>query len=139
MHPSNFCAPTLTHTEFFPSTPFQLQLNLMSAVYAATGGSLATLLASPALLAYAYCLTFFIFEYCYFEEVHTYTYDIFRERIGFKLVWGCTCFYPFFYCIGVFPLVSGPLAETAAVSPVAAALCCWLFASGWILTRGASE
>jgi len=64
----------------------------MSAAYAAVDGSVAALFASPGLLAVLGCLTFFLFEYCWHELVHTYTYDLFRERLGFKLVWGCTCF-----------------------------------------------
>jgi hypothetical protein len=128
----------------------------MSAVFAASGGSLQVLLSSPGLVAYAVCLTLFLFEYCYFEvrvpvhthtltrthtcsrtqEVHTYTYDLFRERIGFKLVWGCTCFYPFFYCIGVYPLVNP---NASSLSPSVALACCLLYVFGWVLTRGASE
>ena len=38
-------------------------------------------------------------------QVHLYTYDLFAERTGFKLFWGCTVFYPFFYCIGMWPLL----------------------------------
>ena len=45
--------------------------------------------------------TWFLVEYLYYENVHAFTYDIFRERIGFTLTWGCFVFYPFFYCIGV--------------------------------------
>ena len=44
-------------------------------------------------------------------QVHLYTYDLFRERVGGKLTWGCLCFYPWFYPIGVWPLAgltSGP-------------------------------
>lgn len=123
----------------------QLQLNVLSAVYAAVaatsggaGFSVASLRAlPPPLLAYAGCLTFFVVEYLYHEDVHTYTYDIFRERVGFKLVWGCLCFYPQFYCVGVF-FVTGAAAATP-VSPAAAWGCVALFFGGWVLTRGASE
>ena len=31
-------------------------------------------------------LSFFLGEYCWNEKIHVYTYDIFRERIGFKLL-----------------------------------------------------
>ena len=50
---------------------------------------------------YLFLFSIFICEYLYFEFVHIYTYDIFCERIGFKLTWGCLCFYPFIYCIGL--------------------------------------
>lgn len=39
---------------------------------------------SWAMAAYALCVAFFIVEYLAQEEVHLFTYDIFRERIGFK-------------------------------------------------------
>lgn len=39
---------------------------------------------SWAMAAYAICVAFFVVEYLLQEEVHLYTYDIFRERIGFK-------------------------------------------------------
>lgn len=112
----------------------QLQLNLLSAVYHAHAASAPAPL-SPGLVAYAGCLSFFVVEYVFNEEVHTLTYDIFRERLGFKLIWGCVCFYPFFYVVGVWPLCR---ADAAPLSPAAAAGCCALFACGWLLTRGAN-
>ena len=39
-----------------------------------------------AMAAYAGPLAWFVLEYLWFEHVHTYTYDIFRERVGFKMV-----------------------------------------------------
>jgi hypothetical protein len=38
--------------------------------------------------------TWFLVEYLYHEHVHLYTYDLFAERLGFKLAWGCLFFYP---------------------------------------------
>jgi len=111
----------------------QLQLNLLSAL--ASSGASSVLELPPALAAYGACLTWFVFEYVYNEEVHTYTYDIFRERLGFKLIWGCVCFYPAFYVIGAFPLLGSP---AGALSPAAAAGCVALFLAGWVLTRGAN-
>ena len=130
----------------------------MSAAFAAVDGSVAALIASPGLLAVLGCLTFFLFEYCWHELVHTYTYDLFRERLGFKLVWGCTCFvrrggwagacfcayvsarlqYPFFYGVGVFPFAQ-PSCGAAHLSVAAASVCTTLFFAGWVFTRGASE
>lgn len=112
----------------------QLQLNLLSAL--AASGAASVLELPPALAAYGACLSWFILEYVYNEEVHTFTYDIFRERTGFKLIWGCVCFYPFFYVIGAFPLVGSSAARP--LSPAAAAGCCALFLGGWVLTRGAN-
>lgn len=80
-------------------------------------------------------LTYFVVDYLTFEEVHLYTYDIFAERVGFKLGWGCTAFYPFFYAI--------PLWSTADLAP--AQLATWqlvlyglVFFTGWSLARGAN-
>jgi len=88
-----------------------------------------------AMAANAGCLSFFLTEYMIMEAVHLQTYDLFRERIGFKLVWGCKCFYPFFYCLAGRPLASSPAAD---ISPAAAGACVALFFLGWTLTRGAN-
>jgi len=85
--------------------------------------------------AFAGCLSFFVVEYLANEEVHLQTYDLFRERVGFKLAWGCLCFYPFFYAIGGLPLAERPRADCSAA---AAAACVALFFAGWTLTRGAN-
>jgi len=90
---------------------------------------------SYAMAAYAFCLTFFIIEYLYHEEVHTYTYDIFRERIGFKLIWGCFCFYPFAYSIGGLPLITNPWND---ITKLEAINCIVLYFIGWVFTRGAN-
>ena len=90
---------------------------------------------SNAAAAYCLMLGWFVAEYMWFEHVHLTTYDLFRERTGFKLAWGCLCFYPFFYHVGVWPLVQWPMAD---ISPQVAVLICTLFACGWVLTRGAN-
>ena len=89
---------------------------------------------SWAMYTYMFCFEWFLCEYMLFEEVHLYTYDIFAEKIGFKLVWGCLVFYPFFYCIGGFPLVT-------AQHDMNVGQCVFtvvLFLIGWCLTRGAN-
>ena len=58
------------------------------------------------------------------------------EKLGFKLCWGCLVFYPFFYCIGVWPLVAAP--TDADIPTSTAAMTVALFFSGWCLTRGAN-
>jgi delta14-sterol reductase len=80
-------------------------------------------------------LTFFIIDYLTFEEVHLYTYDLFAERVGFKLGWGCIAFYPYFYSIPLWATVNMP----GSGNPY------WLlivyvvvFFSGWMLSRGAN-
>lgn len=113
-----------------------LQLHALSALAAdaAARGGFPGVGASTATLL----LTFFIFEYCWQEHVHLYTYDIIRERIGFKLLWGCVCFYPSFYVLPV-ALAASPGARLGGdLSAPAAAAAAALFFAGWALTRGAN-
>lgn len=107
--------------------------NLLSALALRfeTHGSL-----SRAIQLYAAMLSWFICEYMLAEVVHLYTYDLFCEKMGFKLIWGCLAFYPFFYCVGVWGLVEAP--PSADLSPAACAACAALFLGGWLLTRGAN-
>lgn len=91
---------------------------------------------SNAMKVYLFCFCYFIIEYLLGEEVHLYTYDIFAEKIGFKLSWGCLVFYPFFYGIGVFSLV-----DVARDNDLTAWSCggiVALYFIGWVLTRGAN-
>lgn len=111
----------------------QLLLNVLS-VAAAHAAARADGALAPGAAAYVACLAFFVVEYIVFEEPHTYTYDIFRERVGFKLVWGCTCFYPFFYALPATFLST----SDAAVTPAFAAAGAALYLAGWVLTRGAN-
>jgi delta14-sterol reductase len=80
-------------------------------------------------------LTFFVIDYLTFEEVHLYTYDFFAERVGFKLGFGCTAFYPFFYAIPLWSTVHLPDAETPGCLLI---LFGSLFFIGWGLSRGAN-
>jgi len=50
-------------------------------------------------------ILWFVIDYLTFERVHLYTYDIFAERVGFKLGWGCLAFYPFFYTIALWSTI----------------------------------
>ena len=93
---------------------------------------------SRAAVAYLIMIMWFATEYMWFERVHLYTYDLFRERLGFKIVWGCFCFYPFFYCVGVWPLVDPAGYTNGDISQQAARLIVALYAGGWVLTRGAN-
>jgi protein-S-isoprenylcysteine O-methyltransferase Ste14 len=80
-------------------------------------------------------LTFFLIDYMTFEEVHLYTYDLFAERVGFKLGWGCIAFYPYFYAVALWSTVDLPDAHTPTLLLVFYAL---IFFSGWSLSRGAN-
>jgi protein-S-isoprenylcysteine O-methyltransferase Ste14 len=90
---------------------------------------------SRGVLLYAGLFTFFVAEYLNFERVHLYTYDLFAERVGFKLGWGCLVFYPFFYCIGLWSVAERPNPRTPIPLLVSYGL---LFFCGWVLSRGAN-
>jgi delta14-sterol reductase len=91
--------------------------------------------ASPGILLTAALLTFFVIDYLTFEKVHLYTYDLFAERVGFKLSWGCIVFYSYFYAIALWPTVNRPNPQTPAWLLV---LYVVLFLCGWMLARGAN-
>ena len=91
--------------------------------------------ASTGILLSTILLSWFIIDYLIFEEVHLYTYDLFAERVGFKLGWGCIVFYPYFYSVFLWSTADLPDPHTPA----------WLlmiyvtiFLAGWILSRGAN-
>ncbi|EDQ85507.1 uncharacterized protein MONBRDRAFT_29161 [Monosiga brevicollis MX1] len=92
---------------------------------------------SRAMVIYQAMFAWFIVEYIYHEHVHLYTYDLFAEKVGFKLTWGCLVFYPFFYSVGVWSLVPA-LTPEADLSITQCLLVAVLFLVGWIMTRGAN-
>lgn len=80
-------------------------------------------------------LTWFCFDYLFFEKIHLWTYDFIAERVGFKLGFGCLAFYPYFYAISLWftahlPNPGHPVWLTILVGV--------LFLCGWVLTRGAN-
>ena len=83
---------------------------------------------------YTAMFMFFLVDYLVFERVHLYTYDLFAERVGFKLGWGCITFYPYFYCIGLWSAAAHPGADRSGFW-IAGAIA---FACGWCLARGAN-
>jgi protein-S-isoprenylcysteine O-methyltransferase Ste14 len=91
--------------------------------------------ASSGIILSAALLTYFIIDYFIFEEVHLYTYDLFAERVGFKLGWGCIVFYPYFYSIFLWSTVELPDPHTPAWQLLLYVL---IFLTGWILSRGAN-
>jgi len=116
-----------------------LACNVLSAValHLEQRGGLEWANLSWAMLAYAAPMLWFVSEYLCFENVHVYTYDIFCERTGAKMCWGCWCFYPFFYCVGAWPIVE-LASEDKDIHAATALACVMLFAAGWLTTRGAN-
>ena len=116
----------------------QLQLNNLSFLYHHFDTNHSTV--SVAYQTYFWLFAWFISEYMFFERPHLYTYDIFAEKIGFKLVWGCLFFYPFFYPLNGYLLsdidIRGGTGED--ISWHTAYMIGALFFVGWIFTRGAN-
>ena len=91
--------------------------------------------ASAGIFLSAALLTWFIIDYFIFEEVHLYTYDLFAERVGFKLGWGCLVFYPYFYPVFLWSTADLPDPHTPFWLLLIYVL---IFFAGWILSRGAN-
>ena len=91
--------------------------------------------ASTGIIISAVLITYFIVDYFTFEEVHLYTYDLFAERVGFKLGWGCIVFYPYFYSVFLWSTSDLPDPHTPAWL---LAIYVFIFFFGWILSRGAN-
>jgi protein-S-isoprenylcysteine O-methyltransferase Ste14 len=91
--------------------------------------------ASAGVMLSTIMIFFFILDYLIFEEVHLYTYDLFAEKIGFKLGWGCIVFYPYFYAITLWSSVDLPDSQTPSWLLMLYAV---IFLTGWILARGAN-
>jgi delta14-sterol reductase len=90
---------------------------------------------SPGIILSAALLIFFLIDYLTFEEIHLYTYDLFAERVGFKLGWGCLAFYPWFYVVPLWSTVSLSVKNTPWVFLI---ICALVFVTGWVLSRGAN-
>ncbi len=110
-----------------------LQLNLLSFAahhLLAHGGD-----PSPGVVLHVALFSWFVCDYLVFERVHLYTYDLFAERVGFKLVWGCLSWYPYFYAVGLWSVADLPNPQAPAWPGVVATL---VFFAGWTLSRGAN-
>ena len=90
---------------------------------------------SPGVVLYVVLFSWFVCDYLVFERVHLYTYDLFAERVGFKLVWGCLCWYPYFYAVGLWSAADRPNPHAPAWLAVVAAA---VFLCGWTLARGSN-
>ena len=90
---------------------------------------------SPGVVLYVALFTWFVCDYLIFERVHLYTYDLFAERVGLKLVWGCLSWYPYFYVVGLWSVADLANPSSPAWLLVAAAV---VFLTGWSLARGSN-
>jgi hypothetical protein len=91
---------------------------------------------NPGITLYTFLFSFWVLDYCSWEHPHVYTYDLVAEYLGFKIVWGCLCFYPYFYAIGILSTASKanphPTSRTLVLSAT-------MFFAGWVLSRGANN
>lgn len=95
--------------------------------------------ANPGVYLHTALFAFFVIDYLFFERAHLYTYDLFAEKMGFKLGWGCLVFYPYFYSVGLWG--TAHLAAPAVITRLGwgwLVLSTLVFLSGWILARGAN-
>lgn len=90
---------------------------------------------SPGVALYVGLFSWFVCEYLFFERVHLYSYDLFAERLGFKLVWGCLTWYPYFYAVGLWSTADLPNPQSPTWLLVLSAA---TFFAGWSLARGAN-
>ena len=108
-----------------------LALNILSFAsyhFAAHGRSITVTL-------YTALFFWFLVDYMTFEHVHLYTYDLVAERVGFKLVFGCLAFYPYFYLVGLWVVADRAPADVSLLFLVVSAV---VFFTGWVLARGAN-
>ena len=86
-------------------------------------------------LAATACLTYFLWDYLLNEKIHVYTYDIIAERVGFKLMFGCLAFYPYFYSVSLWATVDLPNPQRPLWYTI---LCVVIYLSVWAIARGAN-
>jgi len=79
--------------------------------------------------------SWFCWDYLIFEKIHLYTYDLFAERVGFKLGFGCLTFYPYFYAIPLWCTANLPSSNRPLWFLIFTGV---LFLFGWVFTRGAN-
>ncbi|MCH9684505.1 MAG: DUF1295 domain-containing protein [Deltaproteobacteria bacterium] len=91
--------------------------------------------ASAGVLLHVGLFSWFLLDYLFFERVHLYTYDLFAEKVGFKLGWGCLTFYPYFYAVGLWTTAARP---DPGAHPALLASGVAVFFGGWMLARGAN-
>ncbi len=94
---------------------------------------------NPGVFLYAAFFAFYILDYCIFERVQLYTFDLIHERLGFKLIWGCLVVYGWLFVLPLWGMAAYP---DPGFSPAWTKV--WLigtpalFLIGWGISRGAN-
>jgi delta14-sterol reductase len=132
-NPQFLKAPVDAKMYLYMAGATMLALNILSffSYHRLTYGS--EIFSGPGL--YTLLFLWFITEYMFFERVHLYTYDLFAENVGFKLVWGCLTFYPYVYMTGLWATAALPDPKLPVWQLI---LFTCLFFTGWIFARGAN-
>ena len=96
-------------------------------------------ISNPGLFLHSAMWVWFIADYFIFERVQLFTFDIFEERLGFKLIAGCIVVYPLLYPVALWGTAGLPAPD---IDPSMNLL--WLggsaviFLVGWAISRGAN-
>ena len=91
------------------------------------------------LFLHAAMWVWFVTDYFCFERVQLFTFDIFEERLGFKLIGGCIFVYPLLYPVALWGTAGLPAPD---IDPSLNLL--WLggsaaiFLVGWVISRGSN-
>ena len=63
---------------------------------------------NPGVFLYAAFFTFYVLDYCIFERVQLYTYDLIHEHLGFKLFWSCLVVYGWLFILPLWGMAVYP-------------------------------
>ncbi len=95
--------------------------------------------ANVRLLLHAATRVWFVAHHFCFQRVPPFTFDIFEERLGFKLIVGCIAVYPCLYPVALWGTADLPAPEIDAFwSPLWIGGSVAIFLLGWVITRGAN-
>ena len=82
----------------------------------------------------------FITDYFLFERVQLFTFDIFEERLGFKLIAGCIVVYPLLYPVALWGTAGLPAPDIdPSLNVVWLGGSAAIFLIGWMISRGANS
>ena len=91
------------------------------------------------LMLHAAMWLWFVADYFCFERVQLFTFDIFEERLGFKLIVGCLALYPCLYPVALWGTAYLPAPDIdPSWNPLWLGGSVVIFLLGWVITRGAN-
>ena len=95
--------------------------------------------ANVGLILHAAMWVWFVADYFCFERVQLFTFDIFEERLGFKLIVGCLAVYPCLYPVALWGTAHLPAPDIdPAWNPLWLGGAAAIFLLGWVISRGAN-